>query len=161
MNRTLSSRNRRHAATSCLVADHGQPCVAGGVFSCECREEAHGVRMSTSVRKLIHFSSKIPEQEDYYLTPATRLLEKRREMLEVENALMTEKEEFAMKMESVHQRREELERKEHQLKESLVKFDKFLKVGAAAPSIENHHLLGERRKESARSKKSLGRAETA
>ena len=27
---------------------------------------------------------KVPEQEDYELTPATRLLEKRREMLEVE-----------------------------------------------------------------------------
>ena len=34
-----------------------------------------------------------------------------------------------MKMESLQQRREELERKEFQLKESLLKFDKFLKVG--------------------------------
>ena len=33
-----------------------------------------------------------------------------------------------MKMESLQQRREELERKEYQLKESLLKFDKFLKV---------------------------------
>ena len=33
-----------------------------------------------------------------------------------------------MKMESLQQRREELERKEFQLKESLLKFDKFLKV---------------------------------
>ena len=32
-----------------------------------------------------------------------------------------------MKMESLQQRREELERKEFQLKESLLKFDKFLK----------------------------------
>ena len=32
-----------------------------------------------------------------------------------------------MKMESLQQRREELERKELQLKESLLKFDKFLK----------------------------------
>jgi hypothetical protein len=32
-----------------------------------------------------------------------------------------------MKMESLQQRREELERKEYQLKESLLKFDKFLK----------------------------------
>ena len=31
-------------------------------------------------------------------------------------------------MESLQQRREELERKEYQLKESLLKFDKFLKV---------------------------------
>jgi len=33
-----------------------------------------------------------------------------------------------MKMESVHQRRDELERKEVHLKDSLLKFDKFLKV---------------------------------
>ncbi|ELT94687.1 hypothetical protein CAPTEDRAFT_187728 [Capitella teleta] len=59
----------------------------------------------------------MPEREDDHLTPATRLLEKRREMAE----------EFQMKMESLQQRREELERKEFQLKESLLKFDKFLK----------------------------------
>ena len=36
--------------------------------------------------------------------------------------------EFQMKMESLQQRREELERKEFQLKGSLLTFDKFLKV---------------------------------
>lgn len=36
--------------------------------------------------------------------------------------------EFQMKMESLQQRREELERKEYQLKKSLLQFDKFLKV---------------------------------
>ena len=35
---------------------------------------------------------------------------------------------FHVKMESLQQRREELERKEQQLKDSLLKFDKFLKV---------------------------------
>ncbi|PIK44422.1 putative coiled-coil domain-containing protein [Apostichopus japonicus] len=69
----------------------------------------------------------MPEREDDHLTPATRLLEKRREMAEVESALGGQKEEFQMKMESLQQRREELERKEFQLKESLQKFDKFLK----------------------------------
>ncbi|KAJ3189118.1 Cilia- and flagella-associated protein 73 [Gaertneriomyces sp. JEL0708] len=71
---------------------------------------------------------KVPEQEAHDLTPATKLLEKRREMLEVENGLNQQKEEFAMKIESLVQRREELARKEAQLKESLAKFDKFLKV---------------------------------
>lgn len=70
---------------------------------------------------------KMPEREDDHLTPATRLLEKRREMSEVEQALAAQKEEFQMKMESLQQRREELHRKEYQLKESLLKFDKFLK----------------------------------
>lgn len=69
----------------------------------------------------------MPEREDEYLTPATQLLEKRREMSEVEQALAAQKEEFQMKMESLQQRREELERKEEQLKESLLKFNKFLK----------------------------------
>ncbi|KAJ3242025.1 Cilia- and flagella-associated protein 73 [Chytriomyces hyalinus] len=74
---------------------------------------------------------KVPEQEDHDLTPATRLLEKRREMLEVENGLNQQKEEFAMKMEALKQRGEELARKEAQLKESLLKFDKFLKENDA------------------------------
>ena len=34
----------------------------------------------------------MPEREDDHLTPATKLLEKRREMIEVENALAAEKE---------------------------------------------------------------------
>lgn len=91
----------------------------------------------------------MPEQDSEHLTPATKLLEKRREMAEVEQALATQKEvselsefawplgvsvrcvcvqEFQMKMETLQQRRDELERKEHKLKESLLKFDKFVKV---------------------------------
>jgi chromosome segregation ATPase len=69
----------------------------------------------------------MPDQDADFLTPATRLLEKKREMAEVEEALVATKEEFQMKMEGLQQRREELERKEQQLKESLLKFDKFLK----------------------------------
>ncbi|KAL5477714.1 hypothetical protein EMCRGX_G024549 [Ephydatia muelleri] len=70
---------------------------------------------------------KMPEQEADHLTPATRLLEKKREMAEVEQALAAQKEEFQMKMETLQQRRDELQRKEQKLKESLLKFDKFLK----------------------------------
>ena len=39
-----------------------------------------------------NFRRKMPEQEDDHLTPATRLLEKRREMGEVEQALAAQKE---------------------------------------------------------------------
>ncbi|XP_077317378.1 cilia- and flagella-associated protein 73 isoform X2 [Lithobates pipiens] len=70
---------------------------------------------------------RMPDREDDFLTPATRLLEKKREMIEVEQALNTEKEEFQMKTESLQQRRAELEHKEEKLKDSLFKFDKFLK----------------------------------
>ena len=92
--------------------------------------------------------SKMPARDGEHLTPATKLLEKRREVAEVEQALATQKEvtfvswqrlldsatvtflqEFQMKMETLQQRREELERKEQKLKESLLKFDKFVKVG--------------------------------
>ena len=34
----------------------------------------------------------MPEREEDHLTPATRLMEKRREMAEVENSLLAEKE---------------------------------------------------------------------
>ncbi|KAJ3191374.1 Cilia- and flagella-associated protein 73 [Irineochytrium annulatum] len=88
---------------------------------------------------------KVPEQEDHDLTPATRLLEKRREMLEVENGLNQQKEEFAMKMESLSQRREELARKESQLKESLMKFDKFLKENDAKRNRALKKALEERK----------------
>ncbi|XP_014773116.1 coiled-coil domain-containing protein 42 homolog [Octopus bimaculoides] len=70
---------------------------------------------------------KMLKGEDDHLTPATRLLEKRRELAEIEQVLSVQKEEFQTKMERLQQRRGELERKELQLKESLEKFDKFLK----------------------------------
>lgn len=73
------------------------------------------------------FLVKMPERDEKHVSPATRLLEKRRETAEVEHALSAQKEEFSMKMEGLAQRRHELERKEHTLKQSLQKFDRFLK----------------------------------
>lgn len=70
---------------------------------------------------------KMPEQQSDALTPATRLLEKKREMAEVETALAAQKEDFQLKMETLQQRRDDLERKERNLKEQLLKFEKFLK----------------------------------
>jgi len=91
---------------------------------------------------------KMPERDDDHLTPATRLLEKRREMAEVEQALAAQKEEYQMKTESLQQRRDELERKEHQLKESLLKFDKFLKENDSkrARAVKKSHDERELRK---------------
>lgn len=40
----------------------------------------------------INIYRKMPDREDDHLTPATRLLEKRREMAEVEQALAAQKE---------------------------------------------------------------------
>ena len=70
----------------------------------------------------------MPEHQSEALNPATRLLEKKREMAEVESALAAQKEEFQLKMETLQQRRDDLERKERDFKEQLLKFEKFLKV---------------------------------
>lgn len=73
------------------------------------------------------FLVKMPERDEKHVSPATRLLEKRRETAEVEHALSAQKEEFSMKMEGLAQRRQELESKEQELKQSLMKFDRFLR----------------------------------
>lgn len=77
------------------------------------------------------YHRKLPERGDDNLSAATTLLEKKRELQEVEHALMAQKEEYHMKMESLQLRKEELQRKEFQLKESLIRFDKFVKENDA------------------------------
>ncbi|XP_061458853.1 cilia- and flagella-associated protein 73 [Rhineura floridana] len=74
---------------------------------------------------------KIPEREDDFLPSACCLLEKRRELGEVEQALLAKNEEFQVKMEDLQHQRQELEGKEGQLKEAILKFDKFLKENDA------------------------------
>uniref|UniRef100_A0A8C4YEQ2 Cilia and flagella associated protein 73 n=1 Tax=Gopherus evgoodei TaxID=1825980 RepID=A0A8C4YEQ2_9SAUR len=49
-------------------------------------------RMGLALSYLFLPCRKMPEREDDYLTPATRLLEKRRELAEVEQALLAQKE---------------------------------------------------------------------
>ena len=44
-----------------------------------------------------------------------------------------------MKMETLQQRRDELERKEQKLKESLLKFDKFVKVSITHACCTSTH----------------------
>ncbi|KAL8576123.1 hypothetical protein ACOMHN_001473 [Nucella lapillus] len=73
----------------------------------------------------------MPQREKEHLTPATQILEKRRELEEVEKARKAEKEEFRMKMESLAARRDEIEIRENQLKESLLKFDTFIRENDA------------------------------
>eukprot|EP00800_Vazella_pourtalesii_P016133 TRINITY_DN4536_c0_g1_i2.p1 TRINITY_DN4536_c0_g1~~TRINITY_DN4536_c0_g1_i2.p1 ORF type:complete len:328 (+),score=104.32 TRINITY_DN4536_c0_g1_i2:58-1041(+) len=70
---------------------------------------------------------RMPDREEDHLLPATRLLDKRREILEVDNALAAQRDDFKMKLETLSQRKEELERRENQLKETLRMYDKYLK----------------------------------
>ncbi|CAM9214092.1 unnamed protein product, partial [Lampetra fluviatilis] len=86
---------------------------------------------------------RMPERGPH-VSGATRLLQLRHEQsaveralsstkeplaqpLKVERALSSTKEEFHMQRESLQQRQEELSHKEAQLKDSLLKFDRFLK----------------------------------
>ncbi|EDQ93073.1 uncharacterized protein MONBRDRAFT_30998 [Monosiga brevicollis MX1] len=73
----------------------------------------------------------MPDDVLQQTTPATQLLEKRRELEQVERALATQKEDFHVRMATLDQRKAELERKEYQLQESLLKFDRFLKENDA------------------------------
>ncbi|XP_078082219.1 coiled-coil domain-containing protein 42 homolog [Mustelus asterias] len=74
---------------------------------------------------------KMPEQEQIPSANVTALLEKRRELAEVEAALASQKEEFQVKLKLLQQRREELNKKEEELKQSFIKFDKFLEENDA------------------------------
>jgi hypothetical protein len=63
-----------------------------------------------------------------HVAPATRLLEKRRQMMEVQEALDSHKEEYAKREEAFKRREEQLRKKDLELQESLIRFNKFLKV---------------------------------
>lgn len=61
-----------------------------------------------------------------HVSPATRLLEKRRQMFEVQEALEAQKMEFNAKEEVFKRREEALKLKDLELQESLIRFSKFL-----------------------------------
>ena len=61
-----------------------------------------------------------------HVSPATRLLEKRRLMFEVQEALEAQKAEFNRKEEMFRRREEGLKKKDLELQESLIRFSKFL-----------------------------------
>ncbi|KAJ8612221.1 hypothetical protein CTAYLR_002918 [Chrysophaeum taylorii] len=61
-----------------------------------------------------------------HVSPATRLLEKRRQMFEVQEALDAQKEEYLRHEDAFRRREEALRRKDVELQDSLIKFNKFL-----------------------------------
>eukprot|EP00775_Hariotina_reticulata_P008951 gene8951-9127_t len=61
-----------------------------------------------------------------HASPSTQLLEKRRQMFEVQEALELQKQEFARKEEAFRKREEALKKKDLELQESLIRFSKFL-----------------------------------
>lgn len=60
------------------------------------------------------------------VSPATRLLEKRRQMFEVQEALEMQKEEFARREELFKRREDALRKQDLELQQQLIRFNKFL-----------------------------------
>ena len=61
-----------------------------------------------------------------HVSPATRLLEKRRQMFEVQEALDAQKEEFQRREATFKRREDMLKKNDLELQESLIRFNKFL-----------------------------------
>ncbi|KAJ8005684.1 hypothetical protein DPEC_G00120480 [Dallia pectoralis] len=70
---------------------------------------------------------KVPVPDRSLLNGATQMILKQKEIREVDEQLQSHTEEFELKKESLRGRKNELMKKEEKLKESLFKFDKFLK----------------------------------
>merc|ERR1719387_2777026 len=77
-------------------------------------------------------SSKHPQQLFFdNVSPATRLLEKRRQMYEVQDALENHKARFAKEEEQFRKKEEQLRAKDLQLQHQLFRFNKFLQDNEA------------------------------
>ncbi|KAK9839645.1 hypothetical protein WJX81_002971 [Elliptochloris bilobata] len=66
-----------------------------------------------------------------HVSPATRLLEKRRQIFEVQEALEQQKQDYARKEEVFRRREEGLKKKDLELQASLIRFSKFLQENDA------------------------------
>ena len=74
----------------------------------------------------VHSSSFWGNLTGSQVSPATRLLEKRRQMFEVQEALDAQKEEYLRHEDAFRRREEALRKKDVELQDSLIKFNKFL-----------------------------------
>ncbi|RLN56816.1 hypothetical protein BBP00_00007810 [Phytophthora kernoviae] len=89
--------------------------------------EPRSSALTSAGASMIMNKSKMPQTLTLdHVSPATRLLEKRRQMFEVQEALDAQKEEFARREDAFHRREEGLRKKDLELQESLIKFNKFL-----------------------------------
>ncbi|XP_072352216.1 coiled-coil domain-containing protein 42 homolog isoform X2 [Scyliorhinus torazame] len=85
----------------------------------------------------------MPEHTQLPSASFTALLEKRQELAEVEASLVTQKEEFQVKFTLLQQRREDLNKKEEELKLSIIKFDKFLEENDAKQNRAQNKMITE------------------
>jgi len=61
-----------------------------------------------------------------HVSPATRLLEKRRQKIEVQEALEAQKADFERREEQFQRREQIIKKKDLELQENLIRFNKFL-----------------------------------
>merc|ERR1719390_82421 len=77
-------------------------------------------------------AQKFPQQLIFEnVSPATRLLEKRRQMYEVNDALESQKARFAKEEEQFRKKEDQLRAKDLQLQHQLIRFNKFLQDNEA------------------------------
>ncbi|KAK1328665.1 hypothetical protein QTO34_012239 [Cnephaeus nilssonii] len=99
---------------------------------------------------------KIPEQNPSHSLPVLCLLQKRQELVDVDQGLRAQKEVFQTRMAVLMQRREQLEQKQQELKGSFLRFDKFLQDAEARRSrgmrraAEERHRAGRQEAEAQR-----------
>mmetsp|Transcript_51293 Transcript_51293/g.133227 ORF Transcript_51293/g.133227 Transcript_51293/m.133227 type:complete len:365 (+) Transcript_51293:79-1173(+) len=85
-----------------------------------------------------------------HVSPATRLLEKRRQMFEVQEALDAQKEEFERREATFKRREEMLKKKDLELQESLIRFNKFLQENDSKRNRAEKKRLDEERQKTSK-----------
>ena len=85
-----------------------------------------------------------------HVSPATRLLEKRRQMFEVQEALNGQKDEFNRREDAYRRREDGLRRKDLELQESLIKFGKFLQENESKRNRALKRAADERKQQDAK-----------
>lgn len=85
-----------------------------------------------------------------HVSPATRLLEKRRQMFEVQEALNAQKDEFNRREDAYRRREDGLRRKDLELQESLIKFNKFLQENESKRNRALRRAAEERKQQDAK-----------
>lgn len=81
-----------------------------------------------------------------HVSPATRLLEKRRQKIEVQEALEAQKADFARREEQFQRREQIIKKKDLELQENLIRFNKFLQENDTKRTRADKKFLEEERK---------------
>merc|ERR1711907_259059 len=81
-----------------------------------------------------------------HVSPATRLLEKRRQKIDVQEALEAQKADFARREEQFQRREQIIKKKDLELQENLIRFNKFLQENDTKRTRAEKKFIEEERK---------------